>query len=400
VRILVFLLVSGLAHFLAARWVLSTLSPAGRVRRGRAIVLTAVALSSLLALARLVSARLETPLSRNLVAVLMLELAAVVLALVPIALMTLVARGVSRAVAARRPTPDGALAVAAPALPAEIVSRRQAIERVAGTALFGGTTLALGWGMVRGRHAFAVEEVVVRVKNWPRALEGYTIAQVSDVHVGAFVGDRELDEGFELVTRVRPDLVVATGDLVDFDASIVGALATRLLRVGARDGAYASLGNHDHYAGPAEVASRLRSMNVNVLSNESVRLRAGDGGGFALLGVDDHQGRVGRSPGFRGPDLYAAERGLDAELPRILLAHQPRYFKEAAGRIALQLSGHTHGGQINPGFRPAELVMDYVAGRYERGGSTLWVNRGFGVAGPPSRVGAAPEVTKIVIVAA
>ena len=141
-------------------------------------------------------------------------------------------------------------------------------------------------------------------------------------------------------------------------------------------------------------------MNVNVLSNESVRLRAGDGGGFALLGVDDHQGRAGRSPGFRGPDLYAAGRGLDAEVPRILLAHQPRYFKEAAGRVALQLSGHTHGGQINPGFRPAELVMDFVAGRYERGGSTLWVNRGFGVAGPPSRVGAPPEVTKIVIVAA
>ena len=101
----------------------------------------------------------------------------------------------------------------------------------------------------------------------------------------------------------------------------------------------------------------------------------------------------------RGPDLYAAGRGLDVEVPRILLAHQPRYFKEAAGRVALQLSGHTHGGQINPGFRPADLVMDFVAGRYERDGSTLWVNRGFGVAGPPSRVGAPPEVTKIVIVA-
>jgi uncharacterized protein len=87
-------------------------------------------------------------------------------------------------------------------------------------------------------------------------------------------------------------------------------------------------------------------------------------------------------------------------LPRILLAHQPSYFREAAGRVALQLSGHTHGGQINPGFRPADLLMEFVHGRYEREGSTVWVNRGFGVAGPPSRVGAPPEITKIVIVSA
>jgi len=282
----------------------------------------------------------------------------------------------------------------------EVVSRRQAIERVAGVGVFGVTSLALGWGMVRGRHAFAIEEVVVRVKGWPRALEGYTLAQVSDVHVGAFVGDRELDEGFELVRKIRPDLVVATGDLVDFDSSVAGALALRLAGVGARDGAYAILGNHDHYAGPGEVVSRLEAMKVRVLCNESSRIRTGDGGGFALLGVDDIQGRSGRTPGFNGPDLYAAMSGLHRDVPRILLAHQPRYFDEASGRVALQLSGHTHGGQINPGFRPAEMFMEYVAGRYEQDGSTLWVNRGFGVAGPPSRVGAPPEVTKIVLIGA
>jgi predicted MPP superfamily phosphohydrolase len=214
------------------------------------------------------------------------------------------------------------------------------------------------------------------------------------------VGDRELDEGFELVRRIRPDLLVATGDLVDFDSSVVGGLALRMAGVAARDGAYAILGNHDHYAGPAEVVSRLDAMNVRALCNESVRVRPDDGGGFALLGVDDIQGRNGRTPGFSGPDLYAALSGLQRDVPRILLAHQPKFFDEAAGRVALQLSGHTHGGQINPGFRPADLFMDYVAGRYELDGSTLWVNRGFGVAGPPSRVGAPPEVTKIVIIGA
>jgi predicted MPP superfamily phosphohydrolase len=400
VRVLVFLAVSGLAHFLAARWVLSTLPAQALARRRRGILLLAAALASFLVVARLVSSMLETSVSRTVVAVAMLELGAVVIALLPIALMTVVTRAVSRLVAARRPEPDDAPLTALPVVPAEIVSRRQAIERVAGGALFGATTVALGWGMVRGRHSFALEEVVVRVKNWPRALEGYTIAQVSDVHVGAFVGERELDEGFELVTKIRPDLIVATGDLVDFDSTLVGELAKRLTRPGARDGAYAILGNHDHYAGPADVVERLRSAGVHVLCNESVRLRAGDGGGFSLLGVDDLQGRARPAPGFAGPDLLAAARGLDGDAPRILLAHQPRYFHEASGRVALQLSGHTHGGQINPGFRPADLLMEFVSGRYERAGSTLWVNRGFGVAGPPSRVGAPPEVTKIVIVAA
>jgi hypothetical protein len=89
-----------------------------------------------------------------------------------------------------------------------------------------------------------------------------------------------------------------------------------------------------------------------------------------------------------------------SDAPRVLLAHQPNYFDTASARVGLQLSGHTHGGQINPGFRPADLFMRYVSGRYEENGSTLWVNRGFGVAGPPARVGAPPEVTKIVLVTA
>lgn len=418
-RILVFLVISGLAHFVAARWLLSTFSPARRARWRTRVLGTALVLSLLLATTRLVATIVETSTTRSIMAVAMLELGVVVIGLMPIGIMTrvgLLASWIAQRFAtarARVPVPvsepeprsgstqpeSAALPVEPPPL-AETVTRRQAIERVAGASIFGATAVALGWGMVRGRHAFAIEEVVVRIKGWPRALEGYTIAQVSDVHVGNFVGDRELDEGFELLKKVRPDLLVATGDLVDFESEHVGALAARMLAANARDGAYAILGNHDHYAGPADVVRRLRDAGVRALCNESVRVRPDEGGGFALLGVDDLHGRGGRSAGFAGPDLRAAVRGLDVDVPRILLAHQPKYFDESAGRVALQLSGHTHGGQINPGFRPASLVMQYVAGRYERQGSTLWVNRGFGVAGPPSRVGAPPEVTKIVLVGA
>jgi predicted MPP superfamily phosphohydrolase len=407
VRVVFFLLVSGLAHFLAARWLLSTMSAAQRARRRRVVLGTAALCASLLALVRVVSTFHETAFTRTLVAVMMLELGAVVIALLPIGALTLVGRAIglltrdaNANASAGKESADAVAARHAEPVPSAVVSRRLAFERVAGVGLLGLTGTALGWGMARGRHAYVIEEVVVRLKGWPRALEGYTIAQVSDVHVGAFVGDRELDEGFELVRRIRPDLLVATGDLVDFDSGAIGPLAVRLANAGARDGAYAILGNHDHYAGPGDVVAGLKAMKVRALCNESVRIRPGDGGGFALLGVDDIQGRSGRSPGFAGPDLYEASKGLDRDAPRILLAHQPRYFDEAAGRVALQLSGHTHGGQINPGFRPADLFMRFVAGRYEREGSTLWVNRGFGVAGPPSRVGAPPEVTKIVIIGA
>ncbi len=393
-RILVFLLISGGAHFLAARWLLSTLSKPVSPKARRYIFGTAFTLSLFLAIARLVASVHDTPRVRSVLAVAMVELGVVVLALMPVGIVTLGLRGVERVATPKRPQPPLADASAS------LVTRRQAIDRGLGVSVFGATSLALGWGIVRGRHAFQVEEVEVRIKGWPRVLDGYTIAQVSDVHMGTFVGEDELAEGFELVTKIRPDLVVATGDLVDFEARAIGALARQLLRAPARDGVCAILGNHDHYAGAADVAGRLRAAGVRVLSNESIRLREGDGGGFALVGVDDLHGRRGGTPGFRGPDLAAALRGISPQLPRILLAHQPRYVIEAGGRVALQLSGHTHGGQINPGFRPADFFMDYVAGRYERDGTTLYVNRGFGVAGPPSRIGAPPEVTKIVIVSA
>lgn len=404
-RTLFFLFISGLTHYLAARWLLGTFSPAVRAKRKRLVFGIAGGLATLLGTARFLANFFESTSMRTVIAVAMLELGAIAIGLLPLGIMWLAIHlGSMLSWMLRRKTrttPEASEADDAPEVAAPdpaLVSRRQAIERVVGVSLFASTTAALGWGTVRGRHAFAIEEVVVRVKGWPPALEGYTIAQVSDVHVGTFVRDRELDEGFELVKRIKPDLVVATGDLVDFESEAVELLALRLLASGARDGAYAIVGNHDHYAGPADVVRRLRAAGVTALCNQSLRIREGDGGGFALVGLDDMQGRFRPSSGFSGPDLIAATQGLAPDLPQILLAHQPRYFREAAGRVALQLSGHTHGGQINPGFRPADLLMEYVAGRYERNGSTLWVNRGFGVAGPPSRVGAPPEVTKIVLV--
>lgn len=389
VRALLFLVVSSTAHFLGARWLLSV-SPAARARK-RLVWRLAAALSVVLAVMRLAGGKTPPIFLQRVMSAALVELSIVVIALLPLGIVWLISRSTSRVVDAVKPPLDEDVAAAR-------VSRREVLERGVGISVVGATSVALGWGIVRGRHAFELEEVVIKVPNWPRFLDGYVIAQVSDIHVGPLVGDRELDEGFELVRRVRPDLVVATGDLVDSRPEAIGPLITRLLALNARDGAHVILGNHDHYAGADLVTRGILSSKVNLLDNRGVRLRPDDGGGFALLGVDDFEGKSRRTS-YTGPNLKRALATVRPDLPRILLAHQPRFFSEAKGQVAVQLSGHTHGGQINPGFRPAQALMEFVAGRYEREGSTLWVNRGFGVVGPPARIGAPPEVTKIVLVA-
>ncbi len=277
------------------------------------------------------------------------------------------------------------------------LARRRLLEGAAGTLALGGTGCAFGWGMARGRHAFEIEEVLTRLPGLPRVLDGYTIAQISDLHVGTFVGERELAEGLSRVDEIRPDLLVVTGDLIDFDPGRTPQLVRFLRSVRARDGVVAILGNHDYYSGVPEILATLRAGGIDVLVNAGKTVRPLDGGGFALLGVDD---LWARRSGGDGPDLTRALSMVPPDVPRILLAHQPAFFEQACGQVALQLSGHTHGGQINPGFRPIDLFSRYVSGRYERTGSTLWVNRGFGVVGPPVRLGAPPEVTRIVLASA
>jgi predicted MPP superfamily phosphohydrolase len=276
------------------------------------------------------------------------------------------------------------------------VTRRRAVEQIGGAALLGTSGVALGWGAVRGRHMFELTEVPVRIPGLPRALDGYVIAQVSDIHAGEHVDDAMIAEGLAVLRRARADLVVVTGDLVDVDASFAPSIARKLADVPARDGVTAILGNHDYYAGADGVVAALRAAGIDTLVNQGKVVRARDGGGFALLGVDDRWAKRYRRT---GPQLDRALASVPPDAPRILLSHQPPTVDDWAGRVALQLSGHTHGGQINPGFRPAELFFRYIAGAYEVGGTTLYVNRGFGTVGPPSRIGAPPEITRIVLVA-
>jgi predicted MPP superfamily phosphohydrolase len=291
---------------------------------------------------------------------------------------------------------------------APVVPRRTVlVQAAAGSAFLIGSSSSL-YGTLVGRHDYTIEELAVPLPGLSKALDGFTIVQLSDIHVGSFVGRAELEAGFEFVRRAKPDLVVLTGDLIDHDAAFaetLGRFARRLAPL-AREGVTAITGNHDYYAGVIPTVAALERGGARVLRN--VGRVIGGAQGFALLGVDDVMAR--RFARDEGPDLQASidslpkvdGRNAARELPRVLLCHNPSFFEQAAGKVELQLSGHTHGGQVNIVVRPGELFMKngWIAGLYERSGSKLYINRGFGTAGPPARVGAPPEITRVVLTSA
>lgn len=306
------------------------------------------------------------------------------------------------------PPPVLANPLEAPVVPARIeVPRRHFLtQAAAGSAFLVGGSSSL-YGALKGRHDYALEQVAVKIPGLSRGLSGYSIAQLSDVHIGVYVGDAELAIAEELLRRAKPDLIVLTGDLLDNDARLAPQLGRFVRRLSplARHGVVAVSGNHDYFAGVEEMASAVTRGGGRMLRNDSL-LIGDQAAGFALLGVDDVWAR--RDGG--GPDLRRAVESLPRlgglvaparDMPRVLMCHNPSFFAEAAGEVALQVSGHTHGGQVNLGLRPADYLLPggWVAGRYDVDGSILYVNRGFGTVGPPARVGAPPEVTHLVLTA-
>ncbi|MEO5726477.1 MAG: metallophosphoesterase [Byssovorax sp.] len=289
--------------------------------------------------------------------------------------------------------------IAAPTAPLPHLPRRAFLAQVtAGSAVCVGVSSSI-YGTLVGRHDYAIIDVPARIPGLSRRLDGYTIVQLSDVHLGTFVGEPEVRAAEEMVRRARPDLLILTGDLIDHDPRYAGLLGRFVRRLGAyaRDGVVAIPGNHDYYTGIKAVRAAITGAGGAMMINEG-RVIGDAGAGFALLGIDDLYGprSDARSP---GPDLDRAIASVPADLPRVLLCHNPQFFPRAAGKVALQLSGHTHGGQINFGLPSARVVLghSFIAGGYRLGETSLYVNRGFGTAGPPARIGAPPEVSRIIL---
>ncbi len=280
--------------------------------------------------------------------------------------------------------------------PAATPSRREfLVQATTGAGLAMGAPMFLRGGL-RGRTEFVTRTLELVVPGLPRALEGLTLVHLTDLHLGVFFGPRELAAVLDLTEGLRGDVVVITGDVLDHQPRHVPSAMRALARLRAPGGVYAVLGNHDHYTGPGAVRRGLASIGVRTLDNASVTLgpRGSLGRGLVLAGVDDVMAPMLETGS--GPDLDAALRGRDRDDPVVLLAHNPRFFDEAADRVALQLSGHTHGGQLNPAGAAAR-VLRYTAGTYRRGDGTLFVSRGIGTTGAPVRVAAPPEIVRIAL---
>jgi hypothetical protein len=266
-----------------------------------------------------------------------------------------------------------------------------------GRAAFVGAGVAVAGALAlrSGLRPPAVRRVELALDRWPRALDGLRLVQISDIHVGPLLGRRFASDLVARVNALAPDLVVVTGDLVDGRVAHLEREVAPFAELRGRLGVYFVTGNHDHYSGAVEWVAAVERLGMRALRNARVTLGEGDAR-FDLAGVDDHRGDLYGREG--GEDLDRALAGRDPERPVVLLAHDPTTWKAASRRgVDLQLSGHTHGGQIWPFMYVVRLAVPFVAGVYQRGGSTLYVSRGSGFWGPPMRLAAPAEITEIVL---
>ena len=258
-----------------------------------------------------------------------------------------------------------------------------------GSGVLGGIAMGSALGRV------AIKRVPVRLAKLPTQLSGYTIVQVSDIHVGPTIGRAFVESIVARVNALKPDLVAITGDLVDGSVEELGHLTEPLRDLQAKDGVFFVTGNHEYYSGADEWIRHLGTLGVRVLRNERVTICAGPGGAcFDIAGVDDWTAaKFGHG---HGADLPRALAGRDTTLPLILLAHQPKAAPEAAELgVDLQLSGHTHGGQLWPFNWLVKLEQPFVSGLHALGGLQVYVSNGTGYWGPPMRLGAPAEITRL-----
>jgi uncharacterized protein len=226
----------------------------------------------------------------------------------------------------------------------------------------------------------------VRVPLAKLGVPSYTIVQLTDVHIGPLIGRGFAERIVRRVNAVDADMIVITGDLIDGPLHELAKHVEPLRGLHARDGVYAVTGNHESYWDPVAWIDHIRSLGIRVLRNEHVTV----GEAFQLAGVDDWT---------VGEDVPRAVAGRDPQLPLVLLAHHPRTIERAlAAGVDLQLSGHTHGGQMLPLGWLARIWDPVVAGLARFGNSWLYVSEGTGFWGPPVRVGTCCEVAAITLV--
>ena len=277
------------------------------------------------------------------------------------------------------------------------VTRRQFLYRAAAA----GTVAIAGDSIVLEPNRPQVVRQQFSLSRWPERMNGFTIALLSDFHYDPYFSVHPLHAAIPMVNSLRPDLIVLTGDFVSVPlvgrpakAALDAEPCAQLLRqMSAPHGLWAVLGNHDCETNPKYVAGALRAEGIPTLANQSIAIER-DGARFWLAGINDViSGR---------PDLGRTLHDIPPAEPVVLLAHEPD-FADIACRfpVDLQLSGHSHGGQIRLPLLPPlylpEMAKKYILGRYRVGGMDLYTNAGLGTVTIPARLNCPPEITLLTL---
>ncbi|MEU3611091.1 metallophosphoesterase [Streptomyces sp. NPDC006872] len=266
-------------------------------------------------------------------------------------------------------------------------SRRLFVSRVVGGAAAAAAVGTVGYGTYGVLRGPRVKRVTVPLAKLPRAAHGYRIAVVSDIHLSPVLGRGFARRVVDTINSTQPDLIAVVGDLVDGSVKDLGPAAAPLAQLKARHGSFFVTGNHEYFSGAEQWVEEVRRLGLNPLENARTELPW-----FDVAGVNDI---AGESDG-QGPDFTRALGDRDTTRACVLLAHQPVQIHDAVSHgVDLQLSGHTHGGQLWPGNLIAAAANPTVAGLERYGDTQLYVSRGAGAWGPPTRVGAPSDITVI-----
>ncbi len=295
-------------------------------------------------------------------------------------------------------------------LKGEPISRKQFLAK-AGIIVAGVPFLSIAYGIKWGRFNYTVRKHILTFKNLPAVFNGFKVIQISDFHLGSFIGnENQISEAVEVINEQKPDVVLFTGDFVNNVATEVDPFVNILSGLEAKFGKYSVLGNHDYgdyvrwnsenekIENLEKLKSLKKEIGFDLLMNQSRKIKIKDEE-IELLGVENW----GLKPFPQYGDLNKALENTNKDSFKILMSHDPTHWDEQVlGKtdIDLTLSGHTHGAQFGveiPGFRwsPVSLRYKRWGGLYSEADQKLYVNTGIGFIAFPGRVGMPPEITVI-----
>jgi uncharacterized protein len=275
----------------------------------------------------------------------------------------------------------------------------QSAQSVSAALAAGLGTLATVAGFASARRRARVVEVEIPLRNLPAALHGFSIAQISDVHVGATIRRSYVERIVDAVNALKPDMIALTGDFVDGPVKELAPHTAPLGRLHAPHGAFFVTGNHEYYSGANAWTTEFKRLGLRVLLNEHAVIEH-NGAPVVVAGVTDFSAHHFNPAERSDPEAALAGAPSNAAA-RILLAHQPRSADAAAkAGFDLQLSGHTHGGQFWPWNLFVRFQQPFTAGLHRLNELWVYVSRGTGYWGIPNRFGAPSEITRLRLVPA